>query len=245
MSATPLEALVKETRHAFIIAKSDGVLDSGEVIQIAVGLAQKIQALANLSGAEKKALLLLTLKKGLDASGGLDTLPGFTNASAETKQALEDQLLTAASTTIDVLVSAAQGKIQLSNPKTWLSCLFPCLTAIKMALPKDMPFLQEATAYAEKIVKTETAHTAAVEEIVAVVTEEPAQPAAQAPAVAVESTIPGTVAASLSSVTNELKSAVAAVKTSSSTLADAMATAKSVSASAASTAATATKVVKK
>ena len=244
MSATPLEALVKETRHAFIIAKSDGVLDSGEVIQIAVGLAQKIQALANLSGAEKKALLLLTLKKGLDASGGLDTLPGFTNASAETKQALEDQLLTAASTTIDVLVSAAQGKIQLSNPKTWLSCLFPCLTAIKMALPKDMPFLQEATAYAEKIVKTETAHTA-VEEIVAAVTEEPAQPAAQAPAAAIESTIPGTVAASLSSVTNELKSAVAAVKTSSSTLADAMATAKSVSASAASTAATAAKVVKK
>jgi len=244
MSATPLEALVKETRHAFIIAKSDGVLDSGEVIQIAVGLAQKIQALANLSGAEKKALLLLTLKKGLDASGGLDTLPGFTNASAETKQALEDQLLTAASTTIDVLVSAAQGKIQLSNPKTWLSCLFPCLTAIKMALPKDMPFLQEATAYAEKIVKTETAHTA-VEEIVAAVTEEPAQPAAQAPAAAIESTIPGTVAASLSSVTNELKSAVAAVKTSSSTLADAMATAKSVSASGASTAATAAKVVKK
>ena len=75
------------------------------------------------------------------------------------------------------------------------------------------------------------ADAAAVEEIVAAVSEEPAQ--------AAELTIPGTVVGSLSSATNELKSAVAAVKTSSSTLADAMATAKSVTAS------TAAKVVKK
>jgi len=235
MSATPLEALVKETRHAFIIAKSDGVLDSGEVIQIAVGLAQKIQALANLSGSEKKALLLLTLKKGLDASGGLDTLPGFTDASAETKQAFEDQLLTAASTTIDVLVSAAQGKIQLSNPKTWLSCLFPCLTAIKMALPKDQPFLQEAAVFAEKIVKTNIAETTAVEEIVAAVAE---VPEVSADTTAVTQTVPGTVASTLSGATTEIKSAIAAVKTSSSTLAEAVSTAKAATS-------TVTKVVKK
>ena len=57
MSAS-IESLVKDTRHAFIIAKSDGVLDASEVIQIAVDLAQKIQKVAGLSGAEKKSLLL-------------------------------------------------------------------------------------------------------------------------------------------------------------------------------------------
>ena len=52
MSLTPLEVLVKETRHAFIIAKADGVLDAGEVIQIAADLAQKVQKIAGLSGSE-------------------------------------------------------------------------------------------------------------------------------------------------------------------------------------------------
>jgi hypothetical protein len=72
-----LEDLVKETRAAFIIAKADGVLDAGEVIKIAVDLAQKVQKVANLSGSEKKALLLHTLKKGLDDDGGVDSLMGM------------------------------------------------------------------------------------------------------------------------------------------------------------------------
>ena len=90
MSLTPLEELVKETRNAFIIAKADGVLDAGEVIQIATILVVKIQKLVGLSGSEKKAMLLLTLKKGLDASGGLDTLTGL--ADAETKRHLRKVL---------------------------------------------------------------------------------------------------------------------------------------------------------
>jgi len=233
MSATPLEILVKETRHAFIIAKSDGVLDSGEVIQIAVDLAQKIQKLANLSGSEKKALLLLTLKKGLDASGGLDTLPGFSNASLETKQAFEDQLLTAASTTIDMLVSAVQGKIQLANPKTWLSCIFPCLSALKMALPKDKLFLQEAATFAEKIVKTDTTETTIVEEIVAAVVEAPEIGAS------VLTTIPGTATAATAATTTAATTTAATGTAATGTAAVAAAV------TVVTSAATAAKVVKK
>jgi hypothetical protein len=132
--STALELIVKETKAAFIIAKSDGKLDASEVIQIAVDLAKKIQTLGNLSGSEKKALLLLTLKKSLDASGGLDTLASFANATPEVKAAFEDQLLTAASTTIDVVFAAAAGKIDLRKPTSWKFCLPMCLSTVKVVL---------------------------------------------------------------------------------------------------------------
>jgi hypothetical protein len=49
-----LEDIVKEIRSDFAKAKSDGVLDAGEVVQIAVKMAQKMASLASLSGSEKK-----------------------------------------------------------------------------------------------------------------------------------------------------------------------------------------------
>ena len=153
MSLTPVEELVKETRHAFIIAKADGVLDAGEVIQIATTLVMKIQRLVGLSGSEKKAMLLLTLKKGLDASGGLDSLPGFADASAETKKVFEDSLMSAVSVSVDMLLSAAAGKLDLRKPASWAACLPACISAVTALVPKDHKYLMEATKYSDKVLK--------------------------------------------------------------------------------------------
>jgi hypothetical protein len=168
MSLTPLEELVKETRHAFIIAKADGVLEAGEVIQIATNLVMNIQKLSAISGSEKKDMLLMTLKKGLDASGGLESLPGFTNASKETKQAFEDSLMTAVSVSVDMMLSVAAGKLDLRKPSSWKACLPVCMSAVKALIPKDQALLQEAAKYSETILKKqveEPVTTTPVEEV--------------------------------------------------------------------------------
>ena len=166
---TPLELLVKETRHAFIVAKADGVLDAGEVIQIAVELAQKIQKVGALSGSEKKAMLLMALKKGLEAAGGLDSLPGFAGASKETKQAFEDSLMMAASTAIDMLISAASGKLDLRKPSSWKALLPMCCSAVQALIPKDQALLKEATKYSETILNKATDDDASLADIAATV----------------------------------------------------------------------------
>lgn len=154
--SSPIELLVKETKAAFVIAKSDGNLDASEVIQIAVALSQKVQKLASLSGNEKKSLLLLTLKKGLDTSGGVGSLPGFADASAEVKAAFEESLLNAASAAIDAIILAASGKLDLKKPANWLACLPACLSAVNVMLPKDQVQLKEAVEFAEKILHKTT-----------------------------------------------------------------------------------------
>jgi hypothetical protein len=190
MSSTPIETLVKETRAAFIIAKADGQLDAGEVIQIAIELSQKVQKLANLSGSEKKALLLLSLKRGLETSGGLDSLPGFETASAETKRAFEDELLKAASATIDAVFAAVSGKLDLRKPSSWAFCLPACLSIAKTVVPKDQALLIQAVEYASTVVKApkeEPAETPVtkVEEVAPTVPD-------VAPVSVADATIPGT-----------------------------------------------------
>lgn len=150
--ALTLDVLVKETKAAFIIAKGDGVLDVSEVIHIAVDLAQKIQKMASLSGSEKKSVLLLTLKKGLDASGGIGMLPGFANASTEDKAVFETSLLNSASVAIDAIVLAANGKLDLRKPSSWLACLPSCLSTVQHMIPKDQVLLKEAVEFSGKIV---------------------------------------------------------------------------------------------
>jgi hypothetical protein len=168
-----LEDIVKETRAAFIIAKSDGVLDSSEVIQIAVELAQKISKLANLSGSEKKSVLLHSLKKGLDDSGGLDSLTVYANATPEMKAAFQEQLLGAASASVDLVLSAASGKLDLRKPSSWMPC---CFSVVKALLPKEQKLIQDAVKFSEKIVNKD----ASIEDVVTLVTEiAEAEPALQ------------------------------------------------------------------
>ena len=142
-----LESLITETRHQFILAKADGVLDAGEVIAIAVGIASKIQRLGPLSGPEKKAVVMMALKKGLEAAGGVSSLPGLAESTAAEKEALEQQLLAAAAAALDVAVAVASGKIDLRKPSSWKSCLPFCTAALSAAVafvPKDQTILREA-----------------------------------------------------------------------------------------------------
>jgi hypothetical protein len=149
----PLEEIVKETRHQFIIAKADGVLETGEVVQIAIGVARKLQKLAGLSGAEKKALALLALKKGLDAAGGVASLPGLKEASSEMQALFEKQLLAAAGAALDVAVAVAAGKIDLRKPGGLVAaaraCLPGCVAAVGGLVPANQPLLKEALGMAE------------------------------------------------------------------------------------------------
>jgi hypothetical protein len=152
MSAGAIENLIKETRASFIIAKSDGNLTAAEVIQIGIELSQKLHHLGNLSGSEKKAVLLLALRKGLETSGGLDALQAFAGATAEAKKEFEEHLLTAASTAVDALFAVASGAIDLKKPSTWLSCLPACLSAVKSVLPaKEAAILEEAKTFTNKL----------------------------------------------------------------------------------------------
>ena len=153
---TPLENLIKETKAEFVIAKSDGVLDASEVIQIAVGLVQKIQRLEALSGAEKKSLLLHALKMGLDTSGGIGNLPGFQSASVEDKKAIEDQLINSASAAIEAVLMASSGKLDLRKPSSWKACLPICLSAANVLLPKDQVLLKNALQYASSLSKEDS-----------------------------------------------------------------------------------------
>lgn len=171
--STPIEVLIKETKADFVIAKSDGVLDASEVIKIAVALSQKVQKLANLSGSEKKSLLLMTLKKGLDTSGGVGSLPGFASASEELKAAFEDNLLNAASSAIDAIILAASGKLDLRKPSSWLACLPACLSAVNVAIPKDQLQLREAVDFADKLLHKHTDPSSPIKDaVVKVVTSD-------------------------------------------------------------------------
>jgi hypothetical protein len=143
-----LETLVRETRFAFMTAKEDGHLEISEVIQIAVDLVQKIRKVPGLSLDDEKALLLHALKKGLDSAGGVMDLPAFRAAPQETLVAFEEQLLAAASTAVDMVLSAASGKMDirtLTSASTWKACLPFCFSAATALLPKDLMVLADAT----------------------------------------------------------------------------------------------------
>jgi hypothetical protein len=163
-TATSLETIVKEAQDAFIAAKSDGKLEVGEVIQIALQVAQKLQRYgeaAALAGSEKAALVRLTLQKGLRAAGGLPVLAG---ATPEMVASVEAQLLSAAGAAVDAAIAAAHGKFgafqAAATLHPLLSCLCSGVAAVKAALPpslvaaavakvpKDLPLLQEALALA-------------------------------------------------------------------------------------------------
>jgi hypothetical protein len=146
-----LDEIVKYAQGAFIQAKSDGVLEAGEVVQIAVGVAGKLQTLGQLTGSEKKSVVLYCMKKGLDAAGGVGELPGLKEVTAEMRKAVEDQLLAAAGAAIDMAVAVARGDIDLKKHGL-KSCLPLCLSAAAVArnlLPKEAAIVKTALTWAE------------------------------------------------------------------------------------------------
>ena len=146
-----LDEIVKYAQGAFVHAKSDGVLEAGEVVQIAVGVAGKLSTLGQLSGSEKKSVVLYCLKRGMDAAGGVGELPGMKDASAEMRKAMEDQLIAAAGAAIDMAVAAARGQIDLKKHGV-KSCLPLCLSVAAVArtlLPKEAAIVKTALSWAE------------------------------------------------------------------------------------------------
>jgi hypothetical protein len=87
-------------------------------------------------------------------SGGLDSLPAFKDANSETKRAFEEEMLRAASATIDAVFAAVSGKLDLRNPRSWAFCLPACLSIVKTVLPKDQVLLSQAAEYANTLLKT-------------------------------------------------------------------------------------------
>jgi hypothetical protein len=151
--AGSLDEIVKYAQGAFIHAKSDGVLEAGEVVQIAVGVAGKLHGLGQLSGSEKKAVVMYCLKKGMDAAGGVGELPGLRGAAPEMRKAVEDQLLAAAGAAIDMAVAVAHGKIDLTKdllkPKTCLPLCLSAASVVRVLLPKEAGIVKNALAWAE------------------------------------------------------------------------------------------------
>lgn len=174
-----LEALVKETTDSFVTAKSDGVLTVSEVIKIAVNLSQKVQKVAGLAGSEKKAMLLMTLKKGLEASGGVEFLSGH-----------EEQLINAAVASVEMVLLAASGGFDFKKPSSWRSCLPVCLSMAKQVMaPKDAELLAEAVKSVAPAAAPVVAAPVVAAPVAAVTLRDPAAPAG---AVAeVKSELPG------------------------------------------------------
>lgn len=159
--SSQFDSFVKETKAAFIIAVGDGVLDASEVIQIAIELSQKLQKLNNLSGSEKKAILLSALKKGLDAAGGIERFKGLDNVSPELKAVFEENILNGALRAVDVALLAASGKLDYKKAFTFIPS---CLSSVKALIPKDQVHLKAALDFAGKLLNKDEATNVTVVE---------------------------------------------------------------------------------
>ena len=146
MSATLLNTIVRDAKVAFVVAKHDGQLEAAEVVQIAVMISKRVHALENLSLAEKDALVMLCLKKGLSAANGLQGLSALAEAGPEGMAAAEHQVLAAGVAAAKSLQDAVP---QLFAPvknslQACLPCFAQCAAVAAVLDPKDAALIQEA-----------------------------------------------------------------------------------------------------
>lgn len=145
--STALEQIVRDAKVSFIIAKHDGVLEASEVVQIALEVALKIHALGSLSEDEKDAMVVLALKKGLAAAGGMRDLPAFAALPAEAAEFVENELLKAGAAAVKAMRGAAP---RLFAPvKNFLQSCLPYFSkaaavASPVLPPKDAKLVKEA-----------------------------------------------------------------------------------------------------
>lgn len=153
MSAALLEPLFTEVRHAFVIAKADNKLEVSEVLRIAVTFMQKLQKIPLVTDVEKKMLVLLSLKMGLDASGGVDSLFGMNVTTTETNFVIEDQVLKAVMASLDLVLSASSGKLDMKKTFEWKACL-PIFLSCSRVLPEgSQELLSQAATFAKRFIK--------------------------------------------------------------------------------------------
>lgn len=179
--ASPLELIVREAKVEFTIAKHDGVLEVSEIINIALLVAKKVYALTNLSEAEKDAMVVLALKKGLAVAGGLDGLPAFSAIPASAREAVEDQLLKAGLSAVQAMRAAAPA-LFAPLKKALRGCLPYCSvvqTVADAVDPKAAALVREAL---ELVGNTaETSQESVVVTVVEPVKESPTEPAKEEP----------------------------------------------------------------
>lgn len=152
-SPQSLQSLINETKAAFVIAKFDGKLEVAEVIQIATVCAQKVHALLNCSTEEKKALIHLALKKGLEAAGGLSGLSDIISSNPLVLAEAERQIIDGALVAVDALMGAAPhlfAPVQkaVSSLRRYLSVCLPVCSQVAVIAsifdPKDSALIAEA-----------------------------------------------------------------------------------------------------
>ena len=117
MNEQQFESLLKVVSDAFVDAKKDEKIDAGDMIRVGLLAAGKVGVLKNLTVAEKKAVVLQLLEKGLKSLGpkplGLDE-----TISAE----VEKQLMTAAGAAVDVALASLKARSLFSYQ---LCCVGP------------------------------------------------------------------------------------------------------------------------
>jgi hypothetical protein len=143
MSVTIIQQIVADAKVAFIAAKSDGKLEAEEVVQIALSVGKKVYAIAGASLQEKEALVLLCLKKGLAAAGGLQGLADLVGSGPEGLAAAEKQVLGAALKSVNILREHVPKMFGVS-PAALLSCCSAVASVGSALLPKDAALIMEA-----------------------------------------------------------------------------------------------------
>jgi hypothetical protein len=81
-------------------------------------------------------------------------LASFVNASPEVKEAFQKELLSAASSAVDLILSAASGKLDLRKPS--VGCMMDCFKTVSVLLPKDQKLLNDALSFAKTALKLDT-----------------------------------------------------------------------------------------
>ena len=167
MNAPQFEALLKEVCDAFVDAKKDGKIDAGDMIRVGLLAAGKVGVLKNLSAAEKKAVVLELLEKGLKSLGpkplGLDEA-----ISVE----VEKQLMTAAGAAIDMALMSLKARSMFSYQ---LCCAGPADVDVGAFVAPAVPSVAAAAvavaASAEKVLDLSGSSVAAVAAAVAKVVD--------------------------------------------------------------------------
>jgi hypothetical protein len=126
-------AVILHSKTQFIKEQTQGSLEINTIIGIAINLAQKIQKINGLSGPDKKALLLLLLKLGMDDCGFHYSF----------------DILKTASLVVDSIILASNGGFK--KPQFWDNGFPFCLTSVDAISPKEQKFLNDATLLSNRL----------------------------------------------------------------------------------------------
>jgi hypothetical protein len=149
--ASVLDTIIRDAKVDFLIAKHDGVLEASEIVHIALSVAQKVHALSSISDEEKDAMIVLSLKKGLAAAGGMPFVGDLPPAMVE---GLENQLFQAGLAAVKAMRGVAP-RLFAPAKNALLACLPYCSqlagVASSVLAPKDAAMIQEALKCAELV----------------------------------------------------------------------------------------------